>query len=381
MDFLQPFSCTAGPRDAKVVAVGEAFGESEDKLKTPFAGESGKELWRMLGEAWPDVDPKEHKFICSCMKSDKLWTQERGTWLNKAGLLLTNSFNLRPKDNKIEEICGTRAEVGKDYNLPLLRQGKYVKREFFDHTERLRQELEAVRPNLIICLGNVACWSVLRATNISAIRGNVTHGMLAKYKVLPTYHPAMILRAWEQRPILVADLRKAGREKEFPEIRRPERWVTVFPSFEEINDWVKRNRHAPIISCDIETRNGQITDIGFSSSPREAIVITFVYGDTHPNRGESVYQTAEEELLAWQCVDDILNLPGEKLGQNFLYDLQYLMRMGFRPRNVRHDTMLLSHSLWPEMKKSLGFLGSIWTNEASWKLMRSSKSEELKRDE
>jgi hypothetical protein len=44
------------------------------------------------------------------------------------------------------------------------------------------------------------------------------------------------------------------------------------------------------------------------------------------------------------------------------------------------DTMLLHHAMYPELPKSLGFLGSIYTNESAWKLMRQD-SEELKRDE
>jgi hypothetical protein len=43
--------------------------------------------------------------------------------------------------------------------------------------------------------------------------------------------------------------------------------------------------------------------------------------------------------------------------------------------------MMLHHSLYPEMKKSLGFLGSIYTDEASWKLMRQEKTDTEKRDE
>jgi hypothetical protein len=42
--------------------------------------------------------------------------------------------------------------------------------------------------------------------------------------------------------------------------------------------------------------------------------------------------------------------------------------------------MLLHHALHPESEKGLGFLGSVYTNEASWKLMRG-KSETIKREE
>jgi hypothetical protein len=55
--------------------------------------------------------------------------------------------------------------------------------------------------------------------------------------------------------------------------------------------------------------------------------------------------------------------------------------MGFQINNMLHDTMLLHHSLFPEMLKGLGFLGSVYTNEQSWKLMSRPKTDTEKRDE
>jgi DNA polymerase I-like protein with 3'-5' exonuclease and polymerase domains len=66
----------------------------------------------------------------------------------------------------------------------------------------------------------------------------------------------------------------------------------------------------------------------------------------------------------------LLESPVTKVFQNGLYDLQYIYQMGIRPRNCTEDTMLMHHALYPEMKKGLEFLGSVYTNEASWKLMR-----------
>jgi hypothetical protein len=43
--------------------------------------------------------------------------------------------------------------------------------------------------------------------------------------------------------------------------------------------------------------------------------------------------------------------------------------------------MLLHHALQPESEKSLGFLGSIYTDEASWKTMRQRGKTTIKRDE
>ena len=42
---------TSGPRDAKIVIIGESWGEHEAREQCPFVGPSGKELDRMLAEA------------------------------------------------------------------------------------------------------------------------------------------------------------------------------------------------------------------------------------------------------------------------------------------------------------------------------------------
>ena len=70
-----------------------------------------------------------------------------------------------------------------------------------------------------------------------------------------------------------------------------------------------------------------------------------------------------------------------KIFQNGLYDLQYLS-MICTPRACSEDTMIAHHSLYTELRKGLGFLGSIYANVPSWKSMRTFKKEEqLKRDD
>jgi hypothetical protein len=43
--------------------------------------------------------------------------------------------------------------------------------------------------------------------------------------------------------------------------------------------------------------------------------------------------------------------------------------------------MLLHHAIHPEMRKGLGFLGSIYTDEPSWKLMRKRGGDETDKAE
>lgn len=72
---------------------------------------------------------------------------------------------------------------------------------------------------------------------------------------------------------------------------------------------------------------------------------------------------------------------GIKVAHNGMYDVQYLWRAGVPVKNFTEDTMILNHSLQPEMQKSLGFLGSVHTDEASWKIMRQRGDDINKRDE
>lgn len=347
---LPAFAATSGPRNAKIALVAESWGQQEELTRQPLIGTTGQELNRMLSEVG----------------------------INRAHCFASNVFALRPTENQIAMLCGNKKDVGgKDYTRPAIRIGQYIEPRFFPELDRLKEELEIVRPNLIICLGAIATWAILNSPKIGSIRGAISEAsMLPGFKVLPTYHPSAVYRNWSLRPIVLADLMKAEREAKFPEIRRPQRFVLVRPTLQQIVDWIWQYAYsAERMAIDIETAKGQIKNIGFAASRTHAINIPFV--DAFNNR---YWPDFWSEKWAWQLVARLLALPAIKIFQNGMYDLQYIWKMGFVVRNVREDTMLQHHALYPEMQKSLGFLGSIYSNEPAWKLMRG-KTEELKRDE
>ncbi len=416
-----PFAATAGASRPKIVLVGEAWGETEEQCWKPFAGESGKELFRMLGEAMPHIEPELHLEICKQHNYGAAWVRQREEWLAAAGIAMTNVLAFRPPGNKLDDLCGTKKEVS-DYagSFAPLTRGKYLREEFLSELERLQRELSHWRPNLVVALGNSACWALLQATNIGSIRGAITQsngctprggfevvsksesgnesaysyasglqdtGGVSRFetlKVLPTYHPAGVLRQWAWRPIVVADLMKASREADFPDIRRPKRRVLVSPTVEEMVAWTSdtllgfAQGKYHWLSPDVETASGQITCIGFARSPGEAMVIPF-WDRKQP--GYNYWQDPRDEHTAWECMARLLQSEMPKVGQNFIYDLQYITRVGIQPKALVADTMLLHHSLFPELQKGLGFLGSIYTNEQSWKLMRKRKADSEKKDE
>lgn len=353
------------PPGAKAILVGEASGKEEEAKGVPFIGQTGRELDRLLVQSG----------------------------LVREELAITNVFLDRPPDNDIEtNWCISKKEAVESYKLTRphlvasypkfdwpqtyiwssLSQGKYLKPQRLVELARLKAEIEAAKPNLVVALGGKALWALYGTSGIKKLRGAVTECVLVPgVKLLPTWHPAYIMRNWGDRLHLVADLAKVKEQMEFPEIRRPERQVWISPTlddllaFEELYidvEWAK------LLSFDTETMRGQISCISFAPSSKRAITVPFI-DKTKPDW--NYWSTANEEAEAWKWVRRQLAKPMPKLAQNGLYDLQYLWRTcGIPVKNYLEDTMLLHHALYLELSKDLGFLGSIYTDEAAWKLMR-----------
>lgn len=394
---LPPFAAVAGAKRPKMVLVGEAWGSDESTARAPFVGSSGKLLFELLGEAMPQVAPDLHRKICDQHEYGLIWIKERDEWFEEAGIALTNVLALQPPGNKIEALCGKKKEVGGElYQLPPIRMGHYLRPEFLREIDRLYIEIEEFQPNLIVALGNTASWAVCQATNIGSIRGNITKAVFPRsstpgyWKVLPTYHPAGVLYQWSWRTIVVADLMKALREAAFADIRRPQRRVLINPSIEEVEEFTRRilaqafqHYNSTLksfeLSADCETMRGQVKMISFAPSKNEAFVIPFI---DEKKPGKNYWTEPSHEFRAWLCVKALCEpLCIRIVGQNFIYDLQYLNPMTVKLSRTPEDTMMLHHSLYPEMQKGLGFLGSIYSNESSWKLMRQQAPDTEKRDE
>jgi DNA polymerase len=323
--------------------IGEAWGEEEERTGQAFAGMSGSIIKGLLRQV--------------------------GISLHEC--YLTNVFNFQLPGNNILNICGLRAE-----GIPMYRpisKSKYIRVEFLPEIERLWAEIEQTKPNLIIALGNTALWAVCKKSGIKKYRGSPLMSYDGRFKVLPTWNPGAIRKQWELRVVTLADLHKARVESDFPELRRPERFIYMEPTIQDIKDFYRQYlKDQPFISCDVETKEGTITEVGYATADgKHCLVIPF--WDRRTGDG-NYWTTLAEEREAWSCVRYI-NTHHKLIGQNFAYDMQYFWRtMGIPCPKFLGDTMLLHHAMQPEMEKSLGFLGSLYTNEPSWKFMRTDHS-------
>lgn len=311
------FGRATGPLPARILVVGEAFGADEEREGVPFVGASGRELTRMLGDAGID----------------------------RATCRITNVVNARPPGNDISAWFGKPDKCGEPNEL--LQAG----------LKDLRGEIERTGANCIVALGRTALWALTENTAIGNWRGSLLEVEGCGTKVVPTYHPAAILRDWSLRWITVTDLRRAFRESFYPEVREPTWQFALAPTFAEARErleWLLANPCK--LACDVETIRHRIALLGLAWSPTEALALPFA-----TRMRPDGYYTPEEEWELVRLMRKLLRSPAHPvIWQNGLYDAQHLIReYALWPRMDR-DTMLYHHTLYPGTDKSLDFLSSIY---------------------
>ncbi|MBT8449038.1 MAG: hypothetical protein KJO69_05085, partial [Gammaproteobacteria bacterium] len=181
------------------------------------------------------------------------------------------------------------------------------------------------------------------------------------YKVIPTYSPTQIMRMWSWRHIAVQDLKRCNRESLYPENKVPDYTFHIRPTYAEAIeylDWLRAecDKNPGLkVSCDIETIAHQIACVGYGINRKEAMCIPILTKDNPQG-----YWSPEEELEVVSRQRKILSHPtADVFGQNFLYDTQYFVRYwGVQPE-IRFDTMVGWHTLYPGEKKSLDFISSM----------------------
>ena len=348
-----------------IVFIGESWGEDESRFQTPFIGTPGQELSRMLAQAGYGNKALPYNFTSS--------TRMINYW-NNTDFILLNVFNERAPQNNAELFYAKiQDKTPINRKLPRRKFGTsnhYLREEYVHHVEALHEKLEALKPNVIVALGNTALWALGLPPSISKLRGNV---IASKWgKVIPTHHPAAVVRAWSNRTIAVLDLHKALRESKSPKISAPERIIWTEPTIEDCYKWWEDyGKSADLLAIDIETlKKIQVAEIGIASSATMALHIPFAYKED--NIYKSWWKTATEEAAAWDFVEMVCRSSVPKIGQNVLqYDAYFMAKaLGIPILNIAEDTMALSHCWQPELEKSLGFLGSLFLSEREWKSIR-----------
>lgn len=151
----------AGSADAGLMFAGEGPGSEEDKQGLPFVGRAGKLLDKIL----------------------------EAMGMTRDDVYIGNVVKCRPPENRNPEEDEIKT------CMPFL-----------------KRQIEIIKPKVIVCLGTFASQSLLNTTEkISRLRGKIHE--LDGTKVMPTYHPAFLLRnasmkrpVWEDMQIVMKEL-------------------------------------------------------------------------------------------------------------------------------------------------------------------------------
>jgi len=361
--------------ETRLVIVGEAYGEQEAFAGESFVGSAGQELSRMLAQAGYGNDLLPYAFTSS-IRMIQYW--------DKFPYPRLNVFNARPADNNVELFYAKPSDkVPVSKNYPPRRFGTsihWVREEYAHHVAELHEALARLHPNVIVALGNTALWALGLPPTISKLRGSIIPSMWGR--VVPTYHPASVLRKWDQRVLVVLDLAKALRQSTSCDSPALAREIWTEPSIEDLYVWWERfGARTKLLAVDIETvKQKQISEIGFASDSTHALHVPFVYQEG--GVWKSWWATAQEELEAYEFVRMVCESSVPKIGQNLCqYDSFWLAKeWGVVLNNIVADTMTMAHCWQPELDKNLGFLASLFCSERDWKGIRSNSDKHIKED-
>lgn len=142
-----------GNPDAKILIIGEAPGPQENIRGKPFVGRAGQLLDDILRAV--DFDPEKDVYISNSV------------------------FRMPP------------GEDGKAFRKP-------TNPEIEHYRPYVKEMIRLIDPKIILLTGNVACYSVIKQTGITRLRGNwIPQG---NTRIMPIFHPSYLLRNPSRQP-------------------------------------------------------------------------------------------------------------------------------------------------------------------------------------
>lgn len=304
-----------GPDGARILLVGEAPGQNEYLEGKPFVGESGQ-------------------LLINCLNRNGL---------SRSEVKLANLCKVRPNGNKFELLLQT----------DVLRQG----------LKELYAYIEAFRPTVIGALG---AWPLMFLTGRKGIkkwRGSIlTYINDESIKVIPTFHPAAVLRDRGLYPTFDVDIKRIVADSAFAERRLPVRRFILDPRGLECEEWTEKLLQSEFLGTDIETvkSSTKILCVGFAPSPD--LAVCFVPEHHEGRRAiERILRSDVDKILQFGTYDTI------QLINNNGYEWNPGRKANALDRPYYWDTMVAQRVLAPELPKTLEYLTSIYTREPYYK--------------
>jgi DNA polymerase-1 len=318
-----------GPADAKIMLVGEAYGEMEEATGKPFHPEApaGRTLDKLLYNAN----------------------------LRRQQCLITNVVNERPPANNMQIFYKDKKQTIYDEKIK-------------PHLELLKQDIIRFKPNIVIALGVHALYALAGTKNMKQFHGYVMESTLVRgQKMLATWHPQAVNFDWPIHFQVIMDLRKAVKNstsRAMPVESRRLHASTSYLEFMQYLDYLLLDHEGPI-AVDIETSDESFIDIiGIAESPLSAYSLQI-------SNGLNPRFPAEQEISLWMKLAHVM-AEKETVMQNAPFDMGVLWyKYRVLTKKLVADTLIAAHVLWPELPRSLAFLGGLCLNVPPWKHLAS----------
>lgn len=333
-----------GPIPARIMIVGESWGVDEENSGRPFEGVSGQEMNRMLQEA-------------GIMRSE---------------CFVTNLVNRRPPNNEIGNWVATKKKDITSSHIPLF--NRMVLPLIIEGYKQLLAEVKMVEPNIILTFGNWSMWALTdgKCFGVRKWRGSLLKNPMSGAKLIPSIHPAAVLREWSMRNAVINDLRRVKKHCESKEYNFPEPKYLAQPSFTStmgvLQGLLTRLDSAEVlwIEGDYETgiKHRNIKCLGLSWSRLDAICIPFMC-----LKSRDGWFNLDEETQIIFTLRRLLTHPNARVRwQNGLFDVQYTYRYWHFVPRCDQDTMISQHAIFSDSPKALGYMASLYAeNFIYWK--------------
>lgn len=329
-----------GPLDSKIAIILEVTGENE----VASNGRIGQQLNRMLALAGLDY--------------------------NKIRMLYAVRTVAQNEDRKLFETPPTWEEISACFPA-------------------LEDEIKTLSPNVIVPLGNIALSLVLgdkrsiASTKITKVRGTEILSEKFQCKVMPSFHPAMVLRDPNKENTVIQDFNRIRESSSVKEMSKGDEgnYITL-DTLEKVDAFFERMKEVQNFVFDIETNSlnwqtGEILCISFSWKEKTAVVLPITkyigipYQEIEIKKRKSkkkvdgkVQVVEVEKQVAVDKVKDtyvpawgdkqeyvlgklkeLMESDKGKIGQNLKFDVKWFMQKGWKVSNVVFDTMLAAHLL------------------------------------
>lgn len=299
-----------GPVPSDLMIVGEAPGYREDDIRKPFAGKAGQLLDASLIEAG----------------------------LHRDQFFISNACKCRPPENRTPTVTEIKA-----------------------CSQYLEGELEAVKPKFILTVGNVGLRAVTKKSGIMKHRGEIYERDGAK--VLPTVHPAAVLRNPHYADVWKSDLASFARLVRGEQGATPPRTFLVL-NIKTLKALCRLILTSEAVAYDLETsgfiewtNDAQIATIAVAPRPGLAFVVPIHHPEAPWKDPQRILRTVGNALVYANA---------RRIAHNAKFDDKWLQQFGV-PIEAHFDTMIAAHILDENRFKGLKPLAQILLGTDPWK--------------